>query len=112
VKAAILKVGEDAVLSNTRAQMLKGCWETVTAKSVDAQVALHARPYDLLVLSQTVSDGSAKELMASTAKLDPDVGSLVISEEGRQRPFGRARFTAEFFKPDRLRQRVAEVLDG
>jgi hypothetical protein len=68
VKAAILIIGEDGVLSYTRAQILKDCRETATAKAADAQVALHARPYDLLVFSQTVPDAAVKEIMASAMK--------------------------------------------
>jgi hypothetical protein len=112
VKAAILIVGEDGVLSCTRTQILKDCWKTVVAKGTDARVALHTRPYDLLVFSQTVSDAAVEKIMASPMKLHPDGRLLVISEEGRQRPFGCATFTAEIFKPDWLRQKVAGILDG
>jgi hypothetical protein len=112
VKAAILIVGEGGVLSCTRAQILKECWETMTAKETDAQVALHARSYDLLVFSQTGSEAAVEKIMASAAKLHPDVRFLVVSEEGRQRPFGCTTFTAEIFKPDRLREKVAKLLDG
>lgn len=112
MKAAILIIGEDGVLSYTRAQILKDCWETATSKEADAQVALHARAYDLLVFSQTVPDAAVKEIMASAVKLHPDVNFLVISEEGRHRPFGCATFTSELFKPDCLRQKVAGLLGG
>lgn len=111
VKAAILIIGEDGVLSYTRAQILKDCWETATAKDADAEVALHARSYDLLVFSQTVPDGVVKEIMASAVKLHPEVKFLLISEEGRQRPFGCATFTSELFKPDRLHRKVAGLLE-
>jgi hypothetical protein len=111
VKAAILIIGEDGVLAYTRAQILKDCWETATAKETDAQVALHARPYGLLVFSQTVADAAVEKIMASAVKLHPDVRFLVISEEGRQRPFGCATFTSELLKPDRLRRKVAGLLD-
>jgi hypothetical protein len=86
------------VLSCTRAQILKDCWETVTAREADAQVALHARAYDLLVFSQTVPDAAVEEIMASAVKLHKDVRFLVISEEGQQRPFGCATFTSELLK--------------
>jgi DNA-binding NtrC family response regulator len=112
MKAAILIIGEDGVLSYSRAQILKDCWETATAKEADAQVVLHARPYDLLVLSQTVPDAAVKEITASAVKLSPEVKFLLISEEEQQRPFGCATFTAEIFKPERLRQKVAGLLDG
>jgi hypothetical protein len=67
------------------------------------RLSLHARPYDLLVFSQTMPDAAVTEIMASAAKLRTDVKFVVISEEERQRPFGCVRFTAEIFKPDRLR---------
>jgi hypothetical protein len=50
--------------------------------------------------------------MASAVNLHPDVKFLPISEEGRQRPFGCATFTSELFKPDRLRRKVAGLLEG
>jgi hypothetical protein len=78
------------VLSYGRAQILKDCWESATAKEADAQVALHARAYDLLFFSQAVPDAAVEEIMASAVKLHPDVRFLVISVEGRQRPFGCA----------------------
>jgi hypothetical protein len=55
---------------------------------------------------------SLKPYMASAVKLHPDARFLVISEEGRQRPFGWATFTSELFKPDRLRRKVAKLLEG
>jgi hypothetical protein len=85
-----LIVGENGVLPHTRAKILKDCWETATAKEADAQVALHARGYDLLVFSQAVSNAAVKEIMAAAVKLHTDVKFLVISEEERQRPFGCA----------------------
>jgi hypothetical protein len=84
VKATILIVGEDGVLSYTRAQILKDCWETVTRKEADAQVALHACAYDLLVFSQTMSLAAVEEILASAVKLHRDVRLLAISEEGRR----------------------------
>jgi hypothetical protein len=76
------------------------------------RLSLHARAYDLLVFFQAVPDAAVTEIMASAAKLHTDVKFLVISEERRPRPFGCATFTAEIFKPDRLRQKVAGLLDG
>jgi hypothetical protein len=55
---------------------------------------------------------SLKPYMASAVKLHPDARFLVISEEGRQRRFGWATFTSELFKPDRLRRKVAKLLEG
>jgi hypothetical protein len=37
---------------------------------------------------------------------------MLISEEGRRRPFGCATSTSELFKPDRLHRKVAGLLDG
>jgi hypothetical protein len=59
-----------------------------------------------------VPDAAVKEIMASAVKLHPDVKFLLISEEKRQRPFGCATFTAEIFKPDRLRQKLAGYWTG
>jgi hypothetical protein len=68
------------------------------------RLSLHARAFDLLVFFQTLPyAATVTEIMASAAKLHTDVKFLVISEEIRQRPFGCATFTAEIFKPDRLR---------
>jgi hypothetical protein len=56
------------VLSYSRAEILKDC----------AQVALHARAYDLLVFSQTVPDAAVKEIMASAVNLHPDARFLLF----------------------------------
>jgi len=69
------------------------------------RLSLHARAFDLLVFSQTVSNAAVKEIMASAVKLHPELNFLLISEEGRQRPFGCATFTSELLKPDCLHRK-------
>jgi hypothetical protein len=52
------------------------------------EASLHARAYDLFLFLQTVPDAAVTEIMASGAMLRTDVKFVVISEGGRQQPFG------------------------
>jgi hypothetical protein len=63
VKAAILLVGEDEVLSYTRAQILSDLG-VVVADPIEAPQLLRANAFDLLVFCQTVKDSTAKEIIA------------------------------------------------
>ena len=56
--AAILIVGDDPVLLQTRADLLRE-WQVSTSTSRQAFQAIHAAVYDLLIICQTVSDSTA-----------------------------------------------------
>ena len=71
MKALILIVGDDPVLLRTRAELLRD-WQITTVNSRDAGEALRSRPYDLVILSQTVQETQARSLIAQALELDPE----------------------------------------
>jgi DNA-binding NtrC family response regulator len=110
-RASILIVGEDQMLSYTRAQILRD-WETAITGSKDAPQAIRSRPYNLLIFCQTIPDSTAKEIVAQANQLYPGVKVLTITEEGWERHFGPITFTAEVFNPGRLHDAVVGILNS
>jgi hypothetical protein len=109
VRDAILIVGEDEMLSYTRAELLRE-WEPATTGPIDAPEAIRARPYDLLIFCQTVREATAKKLIAQANELNPGVKVLAISDQGSERRLGSPTFTVELHNPARLRTVVAKLL--
>ena len=62
MKASILIVGDDPVLLHTRAELLRD-WHIVSASSREAEEAILARPYDLLIFCQTVQEKVGRSLI-------------------------------------------------
>ena len=77
MKASILIVGDDPVLLHTRAELLRD-WQTVTASSRDAEEAMLARTYDLLIFSQTVQEKVVRSLIDQARRLRPESRILAI----------------------------------
>ena len=110
-RASILIVGEDQMLSYTRAQILRD-WETAITPTAGAPQALRSRPYNLLILCQTVPDSTAREIVAQANQLYPGLKVLAITEEGWERRFGPTTFTADLFNPRRLHDAVVGILNS
>jgi hypothetical protein len=109
-RASILIVGEDDLLSYTRAQIL-GDWETATTVSSGAHRAILARTYDLLIFCQTVEDTTAEVIAAQAAETFGAVKILAIAEEGHERRVELSTpFTTRASNPGRLREAVASLL--
>jgi hypothetical protein len=96
VFALCLVEGTESFLQRVRRPVLQPGGAYRMSNAADAQVALHARACDPLIFSQTVPDAAVKESMASAVKAHPGVRFLVISEEGRRRPFGAPRSRLSF----------------
>ena len=62
MKASILIVGDDPVLLHTRAELLRD-WQIVTANSREAEEAILARTYDLLIFSKTAQEKVVRGLI-------------------------------------------------
>ena len=77
MKALILIIGDDPILLRTRAELLRD-WQITTVNSRDAGAALRSRPYDLVILSQTVQEAQARSLIAQAQELDPNPRILAI----------------------------------
>jgi hypothetical protein len=112
VKEQIFIVGDDPVLLKTRRYLLAD-WQTTSASTRDAEKAIRAGTYDLLIFGQTVSNENAKRLIALASELHPLSTSLVICsphEEGRN--FGSATYRVDLNNPGGLRAAVAKLLDS
>jgi DNA-binding NtrC family response regulator len=110
VKASILIVGDDPVLMHTRAELLRD-WQIVTANSRDAEKAILARPYDLLIFSQTVQEKVVRSLIDHARQLHPGSRMLAIRSAG-DRDLGPPTYQVELNNPGGLRSAVAKILDS
>jgi DNA-binding NtrC family response regulator len=111
VKERIFLVGDDdPVLLRTRVCMLED-WQTTTANTREAEAAINARPFDLLIIGQTVPDETAKSLIALANKLQPPATTLVICGiAGSDRDFGTATYRIDLTNPGGFRSAVARLL--
>jgi hypothetical protein len=107
--AAILIVGDDLVLLQTRADLLRE-WRVSTATSNRAFQAVHSAAYDLLIVCQTISDLAAGQLIDEARKLNPNVLALAISQVGQKRDLNVELFEVQLTAPDRLRRVVTYLL--
>jgi DNA-binding NtrC family response regulator len=109
MKALILIIGDDPVLLRTRAELLRD-WQITTVSSRDAAEALRSRPYDLVILSQTVQEAQARSLIAQALELDPNPRILAI-RSGDDRQLGSLTYQVDLNNPGGLRSAVARILD-
>ena len=108
--ASILIVGDDPVLLHTRAELLRD-WHIVTANSRDAEKAILARTYDLLIFSQTVQEKVVRSLIDLARQLCPESRILTIRSAG-DRDLGSPAYQVELTNPGGLRSAVAAILDS
>jgi DNA-binding response OmpR family regulator len=109
MKALILIIGDDPVLMRTRAELLRD-WQIITVNSREAGEALRSRPYDLVILSQTVQEKQARSLISQARKLDPNPRILAI-RSGDDRQLGSPTYQVDLNNPGGLRSAVARILD-
>jgi DNA-binding NtrC family response regulator len=107
--AAILIVGDDAVLLQTRADLLRE-WHVITSTSRQAFQAIHAAAYDLLIICQTVSDTTAGQLIDKARGINSNAQALAISQFGQKRNLNVGTFEVQLRDPDRLRRVVTHLL--
>ena len=86
--AAILIVGDDPVLLQTRAGLLRE-WQVSTSTSQQAFQAIHTAAYALLIICQTVSDTTAGQLIDKDREMNSYVLAFAISQVGQQRNLSR-----------------------
>jgi CheY-like chemotaxis protein len=110
VKASILIVGDDPVLTHTRAELLRD-WQIVTASSWDAKEAILARTYDLLIFSQTAHEKVVRGLIDQARQLHPGSRMLAI-RSGEDWQAGLPTYQVELNNPGGLRSAVARILDS
>ncbi len=110
MKASILIVGDDPVLLHTRAELLRD-WQTVTASSQDAEEAMRARVYDLLIFSQTVQEKVVRSLIDQARRLRPESRILAIGS-AEDRHLGSPTYQVELNNPAGFRTAVAKILES
>jgi CheY-like chemotaxis protein len=107
--AAILIVGDDPVLLQTRADLLRE-WRVYIATSNQAFQAVHSAAYDLLICCQAISDATAGQLIHNAREMNPYVLALAISQVGQKRNLNVELFEVQLTAPDRLRRVVTHLL--
>jgi DNA-binding NtrC family response regulator len=110
VTASILIVGDDPVLLHTRAELLRD-WQIVTTSSGEAEKAILARTYDLLIFSQTVQEKAVRGLIEQARRLHPESRILAI-RSGEERHVGSPTYQVELNNPGGLRSAVAKILES
>ena len=83
-KASVLIVGDDRQLLLTRAASLSDC-AVMTTGSRDAEEAIRAAAFDLLIIGENVPDALAKMLLALAGRLYPQLKVLVASRSNSTR---------------------------
>jgi CheY-like chemotaxis protein len=109
VTAAILLVGDEPILLQTRADLLRE-WQVSTANAERAGDAVRLRAFDLLVFCQTIPDATAQQLIDAARAINPDVQALAIAQAGQARNLNAGLFEVALGDPDRLRRAVALLL--
>ena len=82
--AAILIVGDDPVLLETRFASLKA-WQVSTTTSQHAVEEFRSKFYDLIIFCQTIPEETSRTLIDQAHKLDPTVKTLAIRVSGPER---------------------------
>lgn len=111
VTAAILIVGDEPMLLETRAELLKG-WQVSTATSQVAGESIRSRVPDLLIFCQTVPDETAGELIELARELNPRVCALGICPLGETRNLNAEQYEIRLRDPGYLRTVVASLLQS
>jgi CheY-like chemotaxis protein len=107
---AILLVGDDPILLETRTDSLKA-WQVSTTNSQHAVEELRSKFYDLIIFCQTIPDETSRALIDQAHKLDPTVKTLEMRVSGPANDVGTERCGALLEPPHRLRTLVAFLLE-
>ena len=107
--AAILIVGDDPALLETRADLLKA-WQVSTTTSKDVVEDVRSKLYDLIIFCQTISDESAQTLINQARELNPSVKALAIHVSGQERDVDADLYEIQLQNPGRLLSVVAHLM--
>jgi CheY-like chemotaxis protein len=107
--SAILIVGDDPMLLQTRAELLRE-WQVSTSTSQRAFQAVQAAAYNLLIICQTVSDTVAGQLIDKARQMNPYVLTLAFSQVDQERKLNAELFEVRLSDPGRLRRVVTDLL--
>jgi DNA-binding NtrC family response regulator len=102
MKAAILIVGDDPALLETRAALLKA-WHVTTTTDEHAIEAIRSTTHDLIIFCQTIPDATAQTLIEQAREMNPHVVTLALKHPGQERILDDAKqFEVQITKPERL----------
>jgi CheY-like chemotaxis protein len=107
--AAILIVGDDPVLLETRTDSLKA-WQVSTTTSEQAVEEFRSKFYDLIIFCQTIPEKTSRTLIDQVHKLDPTVKTLAMRVSGPERDVDADLYGVLLEQPNRLRTLVALLL--
>jgi CheY-like chemotaxis protein len=109
--AAILIVGNDPILSETRAALLTG-WRVRVSNSRGALESIRSTAADLIIFCQTISDETARQLLDRARDLNPNVLALAITHFGKKRSLEAVLYDVQFEDPGRFQAAVANLLQS
>jgi CheY-like chemotaxis protein len=109
MKAAILIVGDDPVLLETRAELLKA-WQVSTTTCQHAVEEIRSQCYDLIIFCQTIPDETAQTMVNQARKLNPSVKALAMHGSGQERDLDAELYETQLQNPGRLLSVVARLL--
>ncbi len=109
--AAILIVGDDRVLLQTRAGLLKA-WRVSTTTAEHASEAIGSSAHDMIIFCQTIPDDTAQMLIDEARKMNPDVVTLALKHPGQERNLNAELFEVQIAKPERLLGIVDRLLQS
>jgi DNA-binding NtrC family response regulator len=107
--AAILIVGDDPVLLETRTDSLKA-WQVSTTTSEQAVEEFRSKFYDLIIFCQTIPEETSRTLIDQAHKLDPTVKTLTMRVSGPERDVDADLCGILLEQPNRLRTLVSFLL--
>jgi CheY-like chemotaxis protein len=109
MRARVLIVGDDAMLTETRVGLLSD-WQPASSTSMDASSVIRSLAPDLLIVCQTVRDEKARELIQTARALNPQVRLLAVCRYAQKRDVEAECFEVKLNDPGAFRVVVADLL--
>ncbi len=109
MKAAILIVGDDPALLETRAELLKA-WQVSTTTSRHAVEEIRSKFFDVMIVCHSISDETARTLIHQARELNPALKTLAICFSGQEREVDAELYEVQLQNPGRLLSAVARLL--
>ena len=111
MKAAILIVGDDLALLETRAALLKA-WHVSTVTPEHAIEAIRSTAYDLMIFCQTVPDATAQTLIEQAYEINPGIAILALKHPGQERILDAELLEVQITNPGRFLSVVDRLLQS
>jgi hypothetical protein len=109
MKAAILIVGDDLALLETRAALLKA-WHVSTTTAEHAIEAIRSTAHDLIIFCQTIPDATAQTLIGQARERNSNAATLALKHPGQERILDAELFEVQITNPGRLVRVVDRLL--